>query len=130
MKPSLKLHLLPGTFAVCKQSPNSALLPNITGVQSFLSITLTKHELSIVCEESQAPHNAQVETGWSCLELEGIIPFQLTGILLSILEPLASAGVGVFAVSTFNTDYVLIKTDSLENAIIALEKAGHTVQRN
>jgi uncharacterized protein len=71
----------------------------------------------------------RLERDWACLKLQGPFEFSLTGILLSVLEPLAQVNVGIFALSTFNTDYVLVKSEHLEKAILALEGAGHSVAR-
>ena len=69
----------------------------------------------------------RVERGWRALRLQGPFDFALTGILLSVLEPLAAAGIGIFAVSTFDTDYVLVKDDQLGTAVDALAGAGHRI---
>ena len=71
----------------------------------------------------------RAEPGWRLLELAGPFGFAETGILASILDPLARAGVGILAVSTFDTDFVLVKDEALEAAIAALEEAGHQVTR-
>jgi len=80
-----------------------------------------------VCTEDLAPSEATVERGWSGLVVEGQLDFSLTGILSAISEPLARAGIPIFAVSTYDTDYVFMKTDRYTDAIAALESAGHTV---
>lgn len=99
--------------------------PGVGG--SFLSITRTADELSVVCPEEYAPEGAAVEVGWRAMKVEGTLDFSLVGILASISAPLADAGVGIFVVSTFDTDYVLVKEASLERAVSALEGAGHEV---
>ncbi len=93
----------------------------------FFSITRTADEVSIVCPEKDAPEGARVESGWRVMKVEGPLGFSLVGILASISAPLADAGVSIFAVSTFDTDYVLVKEASLEEAVSALEGAGHSV---
>jgi uncharacterized protein len=85
----------------------------------------TEDEVSVVCEERQVVEGARAEKGWVGLKLEGPFPFTMTGVLTSFLQPLAEAGIPVFAVSTFNTDYVLIKREHLEQAVKALNEAGH-----
>ena len=82
-------------------------------------------EVSMVCEERQVVDGVRAEKGWVGLKLEGPFPFTMTGVLASFLQPLAEAGIPVFAVSTFNTDYVLIKRADLERAVKALAEAGH-----
>lgn len=87
-------------------------------------------ELSVVTAEenlpSPLPDGLKLEGGWTAVRLHGPFPFHLTGILAAVLNPLKAAGVGIFALSTFNTDYVLIKTEQVTVARAALEAAGHT----
>lgn len=90
-------------------------------------MTVTEDEVSIVCEERQVVAGVRAEKGWVGLQLEGPFPFTMTGVLASFLQPLAEAGIPVFAVSTFNTDYVLIKGEHLELAQKALGEAGHEI---
>jgi hypothetical protein len=97
----------------------------------FLSITRGHDEISVVCEERLAPANARIEAGWCAMRLEGDgpIPFEATGVLASLAAPLASAGVGIFAISTYDTDYVLVKEGDVPRAQAALEAAGFTFPR-
>jgi len=99
--------------------------PSSTAV--FISITRTAEELSIVCPVDQAPQNAKCEAPWTCFKLEGPFPFSLTGVLASFLNPLADRGVPIFAVSTFDTDYVLVKEVDADTALEALQAAGHNL---
>ena len=92
----------------------------------LLSVTRGTGEISVVCEERFAPPKARVEGGWAAMRLEGPIPFEATGVLASVAAPLASAGVGIFAVSTYDTDYVLVKEGDVPRAQAALEAAGFT----
>ena len=88
----------------------------------------TPAETSIVCVEAVIPPDQEgiaVESGWIAFELEGPFPFAMTGVLASFIQPLAEAAVPVFAVSTFDTDYVLIKNENLKLALTALGEAGH-----
>lgn len=91
----------------------------------FFCVTQTAEELSIVCEESRIPAEVRIEKGWVALKLEGPFPFAMTGVLTSFLQPLAEAGIPIFAVSTFDTDYVLMKREKLEPAMETLQAAGH-----
>ena len=91
----------------------------------FFCVTQTAEELSIVCEESRVPTGIRIERDWVALKLEGPFPFAMTGVLTSFLLPLADAGIPIFAVATFDTDYVLMKREKLEAAIAALTAAGH-----
>jgi hypothetical protein len=94
----------------------------------FSSVVRTPEETSVVCPEALIPLDRQgivVEGGWVALELEGPFPFAMTGVLASFIEPLAEAEIPVFALSTFDTDYVLIKNENLSQALTALGAAGH-----
>jgi uncharacterized protein len=89
----------------------------------------TPSELSVVCDESAVPPDTRAERGWVALMLEGPFPFAMTGVLSSVLGPLADAGVSIVALSTFDTDHVLVKAEQLDRAVAALERAGHSIQR-
>lgn len=91
----------------------------------FCSVTRTSDELSIVCAEEVVPAGTNAVRGWLCLKLEGPFAFSETGILSSFLAPLAESGIGIFAISTFDTDYVLIQVQSWSKASEALRGAGH-----
>lgn len=120
------LRVLAGELAVCRL-PADAPLPSPTQRAALFSITRTADELSVVCPLADAPGNARVERGWRALQVAGPLDFALTGILASIAEPLARAGVSIFAVSTFDTDYVLVGEDALDVAVATLRDAGHEV---
>ncbi|HZV39212.1 MAG TPA: ACT domain-containing protein [Pseudoxanthomonas sp.] len=122
----LEIELLPSRYAVVRLPPDSGL-PAWLQPQGFRSVAWTADELSIVCEETMPPDDAIAERGWRCFKLRGPFDFALTGILLAVLEPLAAAGIGIFAVSTFDTDYVLVKDSNLQAAIDALAGAGHRI---
>jgi hypothetical protein len=94
----------------------------------FYAITRTKDELSIVCEFGVAPPEVECVGPWSCLEVEGPLDFSLTGILASIVVPLAEAGISVFALSAYRTDYVLVPAEKLEAAERVLLTAGHRIR--
>lgn len=127
---ALTLSVLPGVYAVSQLAPNAPLpaLPETRAEAGALwSLTRTAGELSLVCQESAVPDGAKVEGGWVALKLHGPFPFDLTGILTSVLEPLRDAAIGIFALSTFDTDYVLVKAIHLPEAVSVLRAAGHTV---
>ncbi|MGK0618973.1 ACT domain-containing protein [Meiothermus cerbereus] len=126
MAATLDLHLLEGPYAVC-QLEATAQVPAWAEGQGFLSISRASDELTIVCPQQRVPPQVKAERDWRCFRLVGPFEFALTGILAAVLNPLAQAGVGVFAVSTYNTDYVLIKSASLNQGIMALSQAGHRV---
>jgi hypothetical protein len=120
----LKFRTIPGRYAVCRLAPDLGFPPQPTAAR-FWSGTRTREELSIVCDEAAAPAGARVEMGWAMLMLAGPFDFALTGILASVLDPLARAGVSIFALSTFDTDYVLLPAAKEATAIEALLAAGH-----
>ena len=95
--------------------------------QGFVSITRTVDELSVVCPESAAPGDLPTERGWAVLKLHGPFPFAQVGVLSSFAAPLASARISLFAISTFDTDYILVKSGDLPAACRALTAAGHTL---
>jgi hypothetical protein len=107
--------------------PLASVLPPL-GDALFLSVTRTATELSIAGPAELVPNGVPVESGWACLEVEGPLAFELTGILARISAPLAAAGVPIFVVSTFDTDYVLVPRAHLERAVEALKGAGHRVE--
>ena len=124
--PQLPLLVLDGTFAVCRLSAN-APLPSWATISAFFSITRTADELSIVCREDAVPDGVVCERGWRCLRVAGTMPFTTVGVLASLTAPLADAGIGLFAISTFDTDYLLVKATDFDVAVDALRRHGHTV---
>ena len=96
-----------------------------TDAGPFVSITLSADELSIVCVSQVVPDGVVADHGWRCIKLQGPFAFDQVGILASMANPLAARGIGIFAVSTFDTDYILIKEAHLQSAISALRDAGH-----
>lgn len=125
--PPLTLRVLPGAFTVCRLEPGDPV-PGWAVSASFCSVTRTPHELSVVCPEEAVPAGLRAEGGWACLGVEGPLEFALTGVLVSLAGPLAEAGVSVFAVSTFDTDYLLVKRAILGAATAALKAAGHRIR--
>ena len=129
MPPTLTLSILPETFAVCRLAKDAALPDWANGANSgeFISITRTRDELSIICPNANVPEGIQVETNWRCFKIAGPIDFALTGILAALVTPLAHAGISIFAMSTYDTDYLMVRSESLERAIRVLKLAGHEV---
>ncbi len=125
----LALQLIPGEFAVCRLPPDSSV-PSWLGSGMFSSVTRTVDELSIICPTAQVPPGIKHEAGWRLLKFQGPFAFTETGILASVLAPLAAAKIGILATATFDTDYVLLKASRLEVALRTLEVAGHTVHRD
>lgn len=115
-----------GRFAVCKL-PSSSAIPAWATAGDVFSVTRTGDELSVVCRQEVVPSGTQAEVGWRCLRVAGAMPFTLVGVLASLTGPVAAAGVGVFAVSTFDTDYLLVQEAGFRAAVAALRGAGHSV---
>jgi uncharacterized protein len=126
---SLGLVVLDGRYAICRLSPE-APIPSWAFDGPFCSITRTPHELSVVCAEGAVPEDVRCERGWRCIRIAGPLDFALTGVLASLVVPLRDVGVSLFAVSTFDTDYLLAKDSDLERAVATLVRAGHRVQSN
>lgn len=125
---NLRLLILPEPLAICRLEKNSAI-PDWTKAGIFVSITRTAEELSIVCPQDQVPEGIKKEGGWRCLKVDGPLDFSLTGILTSLTQPLAQGGIGVFAISTYDTDYLLVKEAHLERTIQILSEEGHEIKQ-
>ena len=126
---ALTLELVPGRFAVCRLDAGAPVPEWAAAPAPFCSVTRTDEELSVVCAEPAVPPGARAEGGWRCLRVKGPLGFGLTGILASLAVPLASSGVSIFVVSTYDTDYVMLQERDLERAAHALERAGHALER-
>lgn len=124
----LKLTLLPERFGICRLAPHEPL-PAWAVQGSFFSVTRTAEELSLLCAETAIPAGTISEKGWRCLKVEGPLDFSLIGILSSLTTPLAEVGISVFALSTYDTDYLLVKEDKRHEAIATLEGVGYEVAR-
>jgi uncharacterized protein len=127
MTTHLRYSLLANRFAICRFPAADAVPAWASDGPGFRSITRTSDELSIVCPEQQVHEAIQSERGWSCFKLEGPFPFSQTGVLASFLAPLAESAIPIFAISTFDTDYVLVKQEFQQQAVSALQLAGHTL---
>ncbi len=122
----MRLCTLPDSYAVVRLHPGAELPPWVDR-GPFRSVTRTDHEVSVVCRDRDVPDGESAERGWRVLEAVGPLDFSLTGVLLSLVTPLAEAEVPIFAISTFESDYVLVRGADLERAIAALGAAGHDV---
>lgn len=116
-----------GEYAVLMLAPDVPL-PTWLPLSGFCAVTRADDELSIVCATDAVPYGTAREGGWRLLRLEGPFSFDQTGILSSVLTPLAAGDVGIMAISTFKTDYVLVKDSRLHPAVEALRAAGHVVR--
>ena len=118
----MKLKTLPYDLTVCK-------LPSAAGIDlsaDFFFLGKTDEEISLVCRTEQTPAGTEArEDGWRAFRIEGVLDFSLTGILSRLSAILAENGIGIFAVSTYNTDYILVKAESLGKAMNVLREAGY-----
>jgi hypothetical protein len=120
------LELLPHTCSICRLEPQ-ADIPSWALAGDFFSITRTQDELSLVCSQERVPHGVECDKGWRCIMVRGPLDFSLVGILASLTSSLAEVGISIFAISTFETDYLLVKGENLERAVLKLKEAGHDV---
>jgi hypothetical protein len=120
----LRFRVLPGDFAVCRLDKEEPV-PDWAARGNFFSITRTEEELSLLCLQAQVPPGIKTEGGWRRLKIEGPLDFSMTGVLASITAPLAREGISVLAISTYDTDYLLVKKEKMEAAVEALIKVGH-----
>ena len=121
---SLRFSRVPGQFAVC-QLPANAPLPAWAWSGPVVSVTRTADEVSIVCFADNVPANVKSTRPWVCFALEGPFPFSEVGILAAFIDPLAENGVPIMAISTFDTDYVLVNEHRAALALQVLQDAGH-----
>jgi hypothetical protein len=123
---SLNLSLLNDTYAVCRLPVSNPVQPQLTGAFSLL--VQAPDETTLVCTLDHVPAGAEIDAGWCCFRIDQTFDFSVPGILASVLEPLAKARIGIFATSTFSTDYVLVKAEDLDRAVETLKAAGHVVE--
>lgn len=124
----MELSVLKETYSVVKLPPTLPIPLWALEPSELFSICGTKEELSIVCPTRNMPKKPQditVENNWRCIKVEGTLDFSLTGILSSLAAPLAQNGISIFAISTYNTDYLLVKEDTLEQTISVLQQEGN-----
>ncbi|MEO5821167.1 MAG: ACT domain-containing protein [Vicinamibacteraceae bacterium] len=127
---SLTLLVLPGELAVVRLPPDAHVPQWAFGAAPgrLWSMTRTDEELSLVRDAEAVPSDARAERDWRALRIAGTIDFALTGILASVLAPLGDAAIGIFAISTYDTDYILVREHALAAAIDVLRAAGHDVK--
>lgn len=123
----MNLTILSNSLAIA-QLPRESSIPEWALQSEFISITKTTEELSIVCDEDMIPEEIKTDRNWQALKVQGPLDFTLTGILSSLVEPLAKANISIFAISTFDTDYILVKKNDLANAVKVLTDNGHSVE--
>ena len=127
-RPQLTLLLFDGCLAVCRLPSNSPVPPWAFAKGPLSSITRSEKELSIICGETAVPSGVRCERGWRVMKVENSLNFAQTGILVALAAPLADAGVSIFTVSTFDSQYLMVKEASIELALKILVNAGHEIQ--
>ena len=123
---SARLRLVEGPFAISLLPPD-ADLPDWVAGPGLINVTRSEDELSILCLADRVPHDVESDRGWVAFKLAEAVAFDAAGVLLSIIAPISAQGIGVFAISTFHRDFVLVKADDLHRARLALQSSGHEV---
>ena len=120
----MELEVLPGAFSVCKAADPAAI--DLT--REFCFVGKTDEELSLLCPTEDAPAAAVArEDGWRGLRIRGTLDFSLVGVLSRLSALLADEGISIFAISTYNTDYIFVKEAQLDAALTALRQAGYPI---
>jgi hypothetical protein len=127
MTVQVKLKALVGDYAISRLD-RAALIPAWADGEGFVSIARTEDEVSVACLASRVPVGVQTDAGWRVLKFIGPFAFTETGIAAAVLNPLAEQAIGILLVSTFDTDYLLVKVADFERTQKALIEAGHIVQ--
>ena len=122
----MQLYALDDLYAVVRLEPD-ADIPPWARTGHFWSVTRSDSELSVVCQQDQVPPAASAERGWCAFEVAGPLDFSLTGVVASLVTPLADEEIPIFVVSTFETDYLLVREHDLVRSVAALTSAGHSV---
>ena len=124
----LRIRLLQGTYAVCQIKDTENIL-NCFDEKEFFSITKTEDEISVVMLQDKISSDVKVEKDWRILKVEGTLDFSLIGILAKISEILAKNSISIFVISTFNTDYILVKEEKVEKAILVLSEDDYEISK-
>ena len=127
MRSSLHLTAIPGRFSVVRLGPAEEIPPWALS-EAMFSITKTAEETSVVCHAHLVPAGTISEVGFCCLKVEGPLAFSETGVLASLASPLSNAGISLFAISTFDTDYILVREVDFGRTVATLRSAGHDVE--
>ena len=122
----LALRVHRGLYCICRLGPGEPL-PAWTAPAAFCSVTRTPEELSVVCDQDVVPAPIEADRGWRLLRVQGRLDFSLVGVLAGLTTTLANANVTVFALSTYDTDYLLVRDEALERAVAAFREAGYEV---
>ncbi len=126
MSRKLLIRLVDAEYAITRLNIGSQIPEWLPGA-GFWTVSSSREEMTLVCRAARIPTNVKSSLGWRCLRIEQHFAFDVPGVLESVLTPLANAGVGVFANSTFSTDYVFIGGSSVDKAVEALKAAGHEI---
>ncbi len=126
----MRLHLLDPPLAIARLEADAPLPAWAALDEPLTCVARTASELSIVCSEDRVPDEVRCERGWRALVVEGPLALTLTGVLAALATPLAEAGIVIFALSTFDTDYVLVREADLERTIVTLAAAGHELDQS
>ena len=124
----LQLSLLKYKYGLCTL-PNTAPIPDWALTQSLASITRTEKELTIVCQLEILPSQYQSGLNWRCFKIDGSFDLNQIGVISSISSPLADAGISIYVISTYDTDYFLIQEQNLEKTISVLSNSGHYITK-
>ena len=124
----LELLLVEEELAICRLDPAEPVPKWATERTGLSAVVRTADELSVVCDEGRVPDGIEASGAWRALRVAGALDLSLTGVLIALLAPLERAGIPIFAISTFDTDYVLIPGGRCDEAVAVLESAGHTIR--
>lgn len=124
--PELTIKVLPGDYTVCQLLPGTQV-PDIPDKSDLYALIQTSEEVTVICPQEAAPPNARIESGWRVLKVLGPLDFSLVGILAHLTSRLADAEISIFALSTYDTDYLMVKVENLPKAQVALKRAGHKI---
>jgi hypothetical protein len=122
----VELALMPQELAVCRLDPEAAI-PGWASRGDLVSVTRTPSELSVICAAADVPAGVRAERGWQALVVTTPMDFATTGVAAAVTTALAEAGISVLPLATHDTDYFLVKSDRLDDAIAALRRGGHAV---
>jgi hypothetical protein len=126
MTHKLLIRLVDAEYAITRLNIGTPLPEWLMG-PGFWTVSSSREEMTLVCRAARIPPSVQSSGGWRCLRIEQHFSFDVPGVLASVLNPLSEAGVGIFANSTFSTDYVFIMGSDLDKAVAALKAHGHEI---
>ena len=122
----LHLSLIKEKYGICTL-PNSAPIPDWALNESLVSITSSEKELTIVCRQDIIPSQCKCDLDWRCFKVDGSFDLNQTGVISSLSSPLADAGISIYVISTYDTDYFMVKEENVEQAISVLSNSGHSI---